>query len=79
MAKITVDLDALDDQEIINEEALLTEEDLKKPTSSDLSKFFGLICFIFTRLSMFAGRWCSEEATCLQELHVWTGRARDSR
>lgn len=39
MAKITVDLDALDDQDIINEEALITEEDLKKPTSSDLSKF----------------------------------------
>jgi hypothetical protein len=38
MAKITVDLDALDDQEIINEETLLTEDDLKKPTSSDLSK-----------------------------------------
>ncbi|KAI6182727.1 Anamorsin-like protein [Aphelenchoides bicaudatus] len=37
MSKITVDLDALDDQEIINEEALITEEDMKKPTSSELS------------------------------------------
>lgn len=47
MAKITVDLDALDDQELINEEALLTEEDLKKPTSSNLIKLPNLMIHWF--------------------------------
>lgn len=36
MAKVSIDLDALDDQEFINEDALLTDEDFKRPTSSDL-------------------------------------------
>lgn len=43
MAKISIDLDALDDGEIINEDSLITEEDLKKPTGSDLGKLYFLL------------------------------------